>query len=385
MDATLDSIKQLAATASEATRRQLIISLNKLILSLEGPSDTIHRYGHMNLETATIRIGFDLGIFKLLSGAERPLGVEEVAQKCGAEPQLMSRILRYLAAIDIVDEVSANQYTANNITRNLTEKSVEAGLSHYFYTAGPQYEALPGFLKRTGYKNPVDELHTAFQDAWKTPLHAFQWFAENNSHLTYFNDYMALRRKPELSWLSVYPVAQEVEGWDSKDNSRAIYVNIGGGIGHQCKQFKEKYPDLPGRVILQDLPHSIAKALPTPGVENMEHDFFQPQPIKDAKFYYLRAILHDHPPHKARNILEQTKAAMGPESVILIDEMILPETGVNIMAASIDMTMLTALAGMERNEAQWREILAEVGLEFVGKFVYSPMHYEGVIQARLPR
>lgn len=76
---------------------------------------------------------------------------------------------------------------------------------------------------------------------------------------------------------------------------------------------------------------------------------------------------------------------MGPESVILIDEMILPETGVNIMAASIDMTMLTALAGMERNEAQWREILAEVGLEFVGKFVYSPMHYEGVIQARLPR
>lgn len=135
-------------------------------------------------------------------------------------------------------------------------------------------------MKRTEYKNPVDELHTAFQDAWKTPLHAFQWFGENPGHLAYFNDYMALRRKPELSWLSVYPVAREVKSWDAKDNSKVIYVNIGGGIGHQCKQFKEKYPDLPGRVILQDLPHSIAKALPTPGVENMEHDFFQPQPIK---------------------------------------------------------------------------------------------------------
>lgn len=93
---------------------------------------------------------------------------------------------------------------------------------------------------------------------------------------------MALRRTPEVSWLSVYPVAREIEGWDSKDNTRAIYVNIGGGIGHQCKQFKDKYPDLPGRVILQDLPHSISKALPTPGVENMEHDFFQPQPIKGS-------------------------------------------------------------------------------------------------------
>lgn len=75
-------------------------------------------------------------------------------------------------------------------------------------------------------------------------------------------------------------IAQEIKGWDAQDKDRAIYVNIGGGIGHQCKQFKEKYPDLNGRVILQDLPPSIAKALPTEGVENMEHDFFEPQPIK---------------------------------------------------------------------------------------------------------
>jgi hypothetical protein len=226
---------------------------------------------------------------------------------------------------------------------------------------------------------------------------------ENSKHLAYFNDYMALRRQPELSWLSVYPVVQETKDWDAADNSKAIYINIGGGIGHQCKQFKEKYPDLPGRVILQDLSHSIANALPTPGVENMEHDFFQPQPIKgkfrfgsllrmeinqkltspDAKFYFMRGVLHDHPEHQARKILEQTKAAMGPESVLLIDEMILPETGVNLMAASIDMTMLTALAGMERTEAQWRVILADVGLELVQTLVYAPSHYEGVMHVKL--
>lgn len=108
-------------------------------------------------------------------------------------------------------------------------------------------------MKKTNYKNPVDELHTAFQDAWKTPLHPFQWFGENTAHLAYFNDYMALRRQPQISWLSVYPVARKVGNWNAEDMSRVIYVNIGGGIGHQCKQFKEKYPDLPGRVILQDL------------------------------------------------------------------------------------------------------------------------------------
>ncbi|KAI0406755.1 S-adenosyl-L-methionine-dependent methyltransferase [Xylaria palmicola] len=359
--------------------------LTKLILSLEGPDDdTIHRYGHMKLQTAGIQIGFDLGLFKLLCEARGGQSSEEIAQKTGAEAQLIHRVMRYLAAIDVVSETSVNQYAANNVTKNLTEEVVEAGLSHYLYTAGPQYEALPAFLKRTKYRNPTDELHTAFHDAWNTPLHPFHWFGENSQHLGYFNNYMSLRRQPKLSWLSVYPVAEEVREWDAKDNSRAVYVNIGGGIGHQCKQFKEMYPDVPGRVVLQDLPHSLANALSTPGVENMQHDFFQPQPIRNAKFYFLRGVLHDHPTQKAREILGLTKATMGRESVLLIDEMILPEVGVNPTVASIDMTMLTALAGLERTEAQWREILEGVGLELVDTFMYNLQLYEGVMHVRLP-
>lgn len=108
---------------------------------------------------------------------------------------------------------------------------------------------------------------------------------------------MAFRRVPELSWLSVYPVAKQAEGCTA---DRALYVNIGGGIGHQCAEFKNKFPDLPGRVILQDMPHSIENALPTPGVENIVHDFFQPQPIKGecgpvaTKQIAARSHLTDH-------------------------------------------------------------------------------------------
>lgn len=222
------------------------------------------------------------------------------------------------------------------------------------------------FLKRTKYKNPTNELHTAFQDAWKTPLYAFQWFGETSGHLSFFNDYMAHRRQPEVSWMSVFPVACEIQGWEADNQDKVVYVNIGGGIGHQCRQFKEKYPGVPGRVVLQDLEHSIDKALSTPGVENMTHNFFEPQPITsivnlckltrnpDAKFYFPRCVLHDHPPHQVRKILEQTKAVMGIDSILLVDERILPETRVSLMAASNDMTMLTALVGMERTEAQWR-------------------------------
>jgi hypothetical protein len=145
-------------------------------------------------------------------------------------------------------------------------------------TIGPQYQALPQFLNETNYQTPVDELHTVFQSAWNTKLHAFDWYSEHPHELGRFNDYMAFRREPEVSWLAVYPVDEETK--DLSDTTRALFVNIGGGIGHQCTQFRAKYPHIPGRVILQDMKHSIQNALSTPGVENMVHDFFNPQPIQ---------------------------------------------------------------------------------------------------------
>lgn len=36
-----------------------------------------------------IQIGFDLGLFKILAEANGPLTVDEVAEKTGADPQLM--------------------------------------------------------------------------------------------------------------------------------------------------------------------------------------------------------------------------------------------------------------------------------------------------------
>lgn len=120
-------------------------------------------------------------------------------------------------------------------------------------------------------------MHTVCQDAFNTDKHQFAWFTDNPENLKHFNEYMANRRTSEVSWLSVYPVKEETKNWDA---SKPVYVNIGGGIGHQCAQFKEKFPDVPGRVILEDLPHSIEKALSTPGVENIAHNFFEPQPIK---------------------------------------------------------------------------------------------------------
>ncbi|PQE03140.1 O-methyl transferase B protein [Rutstroemia sp. NJR-2017a BBW] len=155
---------------------------------------------------------------------------------------------------------------------------------------------------------------------------------------------------------------------------------MGGSIGHQCANLKAKYPSLPGRVILQDLPHTIATALPTTGVENIAHDIFEPQPIKGAKFYYMRAVLHDWPDDLARKILRNIKAAMSEESILLIDEMVLPDVDIYSHVTAIDITMMCAMASVERTESQWRALFAQEGLELVETRTYKPTSYESVMK-----
>ncbi|KAI1778089.1 S-adenosyl-L-methionine-dependent methyltransferase [Hypoxylon cercidicola] len=381
MDAILAQVRQIASTADESLRRRIMTSLHEAAYSMEDCNDTVHRYGYLHLQTSAMKIGFDLGLFKLLARAPDGRDVAAIVQECGAEPLFLERYLRYIASIGAVKETGIGCYEANNVTKNLAQPVTEAGISHCFLTIGPQYQAFPQFLARTNYRAPDDELHTVFQDAWQTPLHAFAWFGEHSEELRHFNDYMAFRREPSLSWLTVYPVLEETQRMT--DSSRVVYANIGGGIGHQCAQFKAKYPDVVGRVVLQDLQHSINKALPTPGVENMVHDFFKPQPIKGAKFYFLRGVLHNHPDHKVHQLLVNIKNAMADDSILLLDEMVLPESGVNAYAASMDMTMMSAFASSERSEAQWRKIIEHAGLQLSQTYNYNPESYESVMDIRI--
>jgi hypothetical protein len=84
-----------------------------------------------------------------------------------------------------------------------------------------------------------------------------------------------------------------------------------------------------------------------------------------------------------QRVLDNIKAAMTPESILLIDELVLPEHGVSYIASSIDMTMLSAFASTERTEAQWRKTFEEAGLELKRTYTYYPTGYESVMDVRL--
>ncbi|KAI1339295.1 S-adenosyl-L-methionine-dependent methyltransferase [Xylariaceae sp. FL0016] len=380
MESLLDQIKQIAAAANESSRHRIIASLRRLANSLEEPDDTTHRIASLHLETATVKTGFDLGLFRYLCSQENPLSLEVLAHETGADSRLLKRLLVYLATTGAIEETGKDLFAANNVTKNLAQGVAEAGISHHFETCAPLYQTMPAFLRKTGCRDPVDSSHTVWQDAMNTSESPFSWFASHPENHAFFDKYMALRRDSSTSWLTVYPVEQEAQDWDA---AKPLLVNIGGGVGHQCADFVKTFPDLPGRIILQDLPGSIERALPTPKVENMALDFFEPQPIQGAKFYFARHVLHDFTREQILQILAQTRSAMTSDSIFILDEMLLPETGVSHYAAYTDLTMMAAFASRERSEIEWREIIEEAHLKLVDIYVYNPMTHESVMDVRL--
>lgn len=84
----------------------------------------------------------------------------------------------------------------------------------------------------------------------------------------------------EAHWLDWFPLKENViEGLDRNEQAVTV-VDVGGSLGHELLEIKKKYPELPGRLVLEDLPE-IIKGVPETNVfEPTMHDFFTPQPVK---------------------------------------------------------------------------------------------------------
>lgn len=123
-------------------------------------------------------------------------------------------------------------------------------------------------------------------------------------------------------WFDDFPVEDKLGVSDSGD---VALVDIAGGLGQNIVALHTAHPELKGRLILQDLPQVIAAAKLPAAVKGHAHNFFSPQPVKGAKAYSLHDIFHDWPEKQASTILSHIREAMGPDSMLLIFDVILPE------------------------------------------------------------
>ena len=226
---------------------------------------------------------------------------------------------------------------------------------------------LPEYFHANGWKCPDDGMNGPFQFALGTEGHYFDFLSSTPYYGQAFDTVMSMSfRRRGIDWFDFYPVANRLS---IQGDSHPLLVDIGGGQGEDLSKFHARFPDLPGRLILQDLPSVIQgarkKNILTPAIQMQEYNFFQPQPVQGAKVYFMRTVLHDWPDKQAKVILGRIRDAMASESILLISESLLPESGALLPSVISDMQMMGSFASLERTENQWRRLLEDSGLELV--------------------
>ncbi|KAI0138094.1 S-adenosyl-L-methionine-dependent methyltransferase [Hypoxylon sp. NC0597] len=160
------------------------------------------------------------------------------------------------------------------------------------------------------------------------------------------------------------------------------FVDVGGGFGHFVRALSKQHRHI--EFVVQDLPRVVSKAERLPGELNGEgrnegandgrivfqaHDFFKPQPVRGAAVYFLRWILHNWSDKYAIRILQNIGQAMDDNSRLIIHDYCIDDLNkLSIRkrraATNMDIGMMQLLNAQERDEAQWRELLAKADSRF---------------------
>ena len=90
--------------------------------------------------------------------------------------------------------------------------------------------------------------------------------------------------------------------------------------------------------------------------------------------------MHNHSDEHASIILKYLRDALGPQSLILIDEIVMPNTGADWMGVHMDMVVMAGVAGTERTLGQWEGLLKGVGLRCREVYKYNPETSDAVLE-----
>ena len=97
-----------------------------------------------------------------------------------------------------------------------------------------------------------------------------------------YDEYMSGRRAiVKDHWFDAFPIREKLSHGLRTGPEDVLLVDIAGNTGHDILSFRDKFPDLPGRLILQDLHETLSIIKdPLERIEKMQYDFYTSQPIK---------------------------------------------------------------------------------------------------------
>ncbi|PHH74550.1 hypothetical protein CDD82_4882 [Ophiocordyceps australis] len=372
----------------QVDRHQLLAKCRAMTMAIQTPRETMVDHCIMLTSSiAAIGFGIETGLWKLMANnGDRAQRVDDLAASLGVDRILLSRMMRHMGATGYITETGAEEYQPTPFSKSLSLPRISSGYGYIVATAQSIFN-FGNFCRERAWKLPTSENDTCFQQTNKTDQGFLAW-VHDNGYGPGFNEFLGGFYMGRIPWMAsgYYPVKERlIQGADTRPDA-AFLVDIGGNVGHNLADFKQHYPEVPGSLILQDLPVVIGQIEHLdPSIVRMPYDFHTQQPVKGARAYFMRAIMHDWSDQVCLSILARVKVAMKPGySRLLINEFVIPPTGAYWEATALDLQLLTLMSSSERTQAQWVDLLEKrAGLKIIGIWNSGRMDSENLIECEL--
>ena len=307
--------------------------------------------------------------------ADGPQPVTQLASDCGANPDMLLRLCRALAAFGIFRVMPDGQVsqTSHSAWLRKDAKPTLYYAARYWTTRGNwQAWANLEYAVRTG-ESPFRETFGVAN---------FEYLAAHPYEASLFDLFM--QHSPDDRHAAV------VEAYDFS-NARLV-VDVGGGTGALLTAILIAHPDMKGLLFDQE---AVVAAAPEMlrGVGLSERcrieagSFFEALP-KGGDIYTLSQILHDWNDERCLTILSNCREAMGQDARLLAIERVLDEEPgqTNPMSYLADMHMMVILEGAkERTKAGFAALFAQAGFSEprVAANTVTVLHRRGTTRVNL--
>jgi hypothetical protein len=279
--------------------------------------------------------------------ADGPCWPDELAEAAGVAPRPLYRLLRALAGVGVFAQEADGRFRLNPLAEPLREGGPES-LRALAVMIGEEQDRCWDDLCET-----IRTGETAFDRLYGRPV--FDYLAEHPEQAEIFDTAMiGFTGQAMRAVLDAYDLS-----------GVAILADVGGGLGTNLAAALGRYPGMLG--LLFDQPHVIERARPRleaagVGVRCAVQggDFFERAPV-GADAYMLGHIIHDWDDAKAGLILDNLRRAMPNGAKLLLVEYVLPEGNGASFGKLLDLQMMVAIGGLERTEAEYRQLFAAHG------------------------
>ncbi|RGP66070.1 6-hydroxytryprostatin b o-methyltransferase [Fusarium sporotrichioides] len=311
---------------------------------------------------------------------------ETLATEANVPESLLKSVARMAMTSNILAEPTMGQvvHTANS-AMFLKFPNTRDWASYMFTASIPTAAAMVQATEK--WPGSVKKTETAYNVAFGHDLPFFDHLSQSPVLTKQFSGYMRSVTDGQGMDLS-----HLVEGFDwtgLPDNS--IVVDIGGSRGHASYALASAYPHL--RFEVQDLDAVVNGEKATKEHEEAAkkhvlsadtrvsfkaHNFFEPQPTKDASVYMLRMIIHDWPDAEAKTILSNLVPALeAAKATLLVMDTVLPSPGSipsvrERVIRTRDLTMRQVFNAKERGVDDWEALLRDADSRLTLKNVRQP-------------